>query len=151
LGNRRKGKDKGKIKNKAKKSRVRDKHPKDRPREISFNFSHLDISQGAPLTEWENRGLFTRVVERMKHFGGLKLAQAQDEGLVKYGVINTHSGFPQNSRFRRNNFIEQKVPKDAIWCKFNIGGLPRIVGHMLNDSIYIVFFDLNHDFWPSQN
>ena len=92
----------------------------------------------------------SRDIEQMKHFSSIRISQATDEGLTIYGIINTDTGFPKDSRLKRNQFLQNKVAKDAIWCKFSIGSLPRVIGHIINDNIYVVFFDIDHAFWPSK-
>jgi hypothetical protein len=119
-------------------------------KKISFSFSHLDTSQCPSLDLWEKEGLLCRVVDKMQHFSDKKISEATREGLKIYGTISTRTGFPDDSKLRRNRFIQNKVPIDAVWCKFEVGGLPRVIGHILRDVIYVVFFDKEHQFWPSK-
>ena len=53
----------------------------------------------------------SRVIEQMKHFSSIRISQATDEGLTIYGIINTDTGFPKDSRLKRNQFLQNKVAK----------------------------------------
>ncbi len=44
----------------------------------------------------------------------------------------------------------KNVPEDAHWARIHVNGPAVIVGHIVNDTFYVVFLDKTHKFWLTE-
>jgi hypothetical protein len=44
----------------------------------------------------------------------------------------------------------KNVPEDAHWARIHVNGPAVIIGHIVNDTFYVVFLDKTHKFWLTE-
>lgn len=106
---------------------------------IVFSFSDFDSTQGTSIKDFCSK-YCENLLERFQHYSKLTISTAQQHGLTIYG------NFPKNSEF---NFPSYVSP-EANWAKFDLGNVPRIIGHIVHNIFFVIFFDGDHQFFPSE-
>lgn len=115
-----------------------------RQRKLSFSLTKLIPTQGQTIEEWNSLGFLGLLITRMKYVGQFSVTEAYHDGcLTQY----TKFRFPPNS-----NFAEPKHISISTWTTMHITAKSKeiVAGFIENDIFYIVFFDKDHDFWPSK-
>jgi len=107
---------------------------------IVFSFKDLDRNQGQLFKEWEEKELLAAACEKLAGINSLTVAQALQQQILK---IYTKIDFPANSKFKH----PPHVPDDVKWASMRIQGKERIIGYFEENIFYIVFLDMNHEFW----
>lgn len=120
-----------------------------------FNFHYLDQTQAHTFS-----GLTDN--DKIKLWNALKdfSEKSLDEWKISKTLI-VYNHFPSHSKFSRPNF----VPHGVEWARFRLTGRFRLGGFIIPKSLdgtvhnktklrfdsncfYIVFIDLNHEFYP---
>ena len=114
----------------------------DRLSNFKLSFQYLDTTQkyGSSFKDWQKAGLLSKALETLQGYCCLPLCQQIDgEKFTIYGAFpaakDTMFEYPKN------------VPEDAKWARIHVTGPCVIVGHIVNDTFYVVFLDKTHKFW----
>lgn len=127
--------------------RKHDESVKDSKRISNFkiSFQYLDSSQkyASSLKDWQSCGLLSCAIETLRGFCSKPLLDSLDgDKFTIYG------GFPSE---KNTLYIKPAhVPDDANWARIHVNGPSVIVGHVVNDTFYVVFLDKTHKFWLTQ-
>lgn len=109
---------------------------------FKVSFQYLDTSQkfGSGFKDWQNCGLLSKAMEVLQGYCCSPL-RSQIDG-DKFSIYNdsppkekTMFTFPKN------------VPEDAHWARIHVTGSAVIIGHIVNDTFYVVFLDKTHKFY----
>lgn len=130
------------------KSNKRIEYSEDRGKNICFNFSYLDKTQGQTYKDWEQNELLALLMDKLEHLSKLNIMEAQGGILTIYKDIE----FPPKSKFKFPKHLPEnyKFPENVKWAKIDIQGKERVIGFLENNVFYIVFLDKNHEFYPSE-
>lgn len=114
----------------------------ERTSNFKLSFQYLDTTQkyGSGFKDWQKAGLLSKALETLQGYCcSPLLKQVDGDKFSIYGAfpasINTMFDYPQN------------VPEDANWARIHITGPCVVVGHIVNDTFYVVFLDKTHKFW----
>lgn len=120
---------------------------KDTKRTSNFkvSFQYLDTTQkyGSGFKDWQNAGLLSWAMETLRGYCCSPLMQQVDgDKFTIYGA------FPSEDKtlFR----FPKNVPEDANWARIHVNGSAVIIGHIVNDTFYVVFLDKTHKFWMTK-
>lgn len=109
---------------------------------FKISFQYLDTSQkyGSSFKDWQKCGLLSRMLE-IFHGYSKKPLLAQIDG----GKFAAYEGYPPESKTK---FVcPGFVPDDAQWARIHITGQAIVVGHIVDNTFYVVFLDKTHKFW----
>ncbi|MCJ8271847.1 MAG: hypothetical protein MJK04_20935 [Psychrosphaera sp.] len=139
----------------------------------SFNFSYFEANQapGQDFSDWnENIGAcsLTSLLEKIKSYTKEPLAYWRNERVGSKGlrVLAYYDAFPKRSDFSH----PPHVPHDAIWARFRLGNLVRLIGFVIPESLagteyvdgkgnkylyhsntfFVVFLDEAHRFFQTE-
>ncbi len=114
-----------------------------RPRNLIFGLAMVDGSQGQNYEKWEEYQLLSKALSRIQGLCSMTANEAKQQQIIKeYG-----SEIPDNSKFTR----PKHVPEEIVWASIRIQGKERIIGYLEENYIFqVVFFDKEHDFYPSK-
>ncbi len=122
-----------------KKSSVKDP---ERMGNFKLSFQYLDTTQkfGSTFRDWQNGGLLSKAMETLQGYCCSPLRSSIDgDKFTIYGdyppTDKTDFKYPPN------------VPEDAHWARIHVNGKSVIVGHVVNDTFYVVFLDKTHHFY----
>lgn len=108
-----------------------------------ISLQHLDKQQGDRISDWDEQAILARAIETLKGYSHAALRmQAVNEKFTIYG------DFPPAGRTDFSH--PAHVPEDAEWARIHVTGKQCIVGHVVQNTFYIVFLDGNHSFWKSE-
>jgi hypothetical protein len=110
---------------------------------LVLSFKDLDRNQGQRPSVWEERKLLALVIEHLQGLCHQTPADAKRLGLLHHYGPNC---IPKDSGFTH----PRHVPLDAEWCSIRVQGRPRVIGYIDDNILYIVFLDIDHEFWPSE-
>lgn len=124
-----------------------------------FNFSYFDDTQdyGEKFMDLSQDEL-AKLFDDIKNFSRNSLLYWTSPTFVIYGI------FPSHSRF----VYPKHIPSDVCWARFRLSSFKRLVGFIVpelhhqtlhshtreyydKNTFYVVFFDSNHDFYPSES
>ena len=133
--------------NKAKKplSVVKQKSSVADPKRIGnfkLSFQDLDTTQkfGSTFRDWQKCGLLSRAMETLQGYCCSPVI-----GSTKGDKFKIYGDYPP---LDKTAFIYPKnVPEDAQWARIHVNGKSVIVGHVVNDTFYVVFLDKTHHFY----
>lgn len=114
----------------------------ERTNNFKLSFQYLDTTQkyGSGFKDWQNAGLLSRALEVLQGYCcSPLLRQVDGKKFTIYGAFPP----PANTMFE----YPQNVPEDANWARIHITGISIVVGHIVNDTFYVVFLDRTHKFW----
>lgn len=110
---------------------------------VVFSFKDIDKNQippGQSFEDWAKNGLLHYLLEKLEYISQKTMAEAIQEGYIK-----VYDQFPPRSDFRHPVYIAPDVKWAVI---MNIKGQKgRVAGHIINNVFYIVFLDMNHNFY----
>ena len=117
----------------------------ERTSNFKLSFQDLDITQkyGSGFREWQKVGLLSHAMDTLKGFCCSPLIKQVDG--EKFAVYNSFP--PENTTMFE---YPQNVPEDAHWARIHVNGPAVIVGHIVNDTFYVVFLDKTHKFWLTE-
>ncbi|KAA6320773.1 hypothetical protein EZS27_029496 [termite gut metagenome] len=109
---------------------------------FKVSFQYLDTTQkfGSSFKDWQSCGLLSKMLETIAGYCRDSLfTQVDGDKFAIYG------NYPP----REKTCFEYPlhVPEDANWSRIHVNGPAVIVGHIINDTFYIVFLDKTHKFY----
>lgn len=117
----------------------------DRKGNFKISLQYFDSSQkySSSFKDWQKAGLLSKALETLRGYcSSSLLSQANTNKFTVYGAFpskeNTMFEYPAN------------VPDDACWARIHVNGSAVIIGHIVNDTFYIVFLDKTHKFWMTK-
>ena len=117
----------------------------ERTANFKLSFQDLDTTQkfGSGFLDWQNVGLLSHAMETLRGFCFSPLRQQIDGD--KFTIYNS---FPPEDRTMYD--YPKNVPEDAHWARIHVNGPAVMVGHIVNDTFYVVFLDKTHKFWLTE-
>jgi hypothetical protein len=109
-------------------------------KKLLFSLRDFDQTQGQTFSQWEKESLLGLMLERLRQYGQKTRMEAEKAGLTVYG------SFPINSEFKHPKYVTE----DAEWASMRIKGKERVAGHVIGNVFYIVFLDMEHQFWCTE-
>lgn len=109
---------------------VKDKH-------LCFSFKFFDESQGQNFQNWHDENLLVELLEKLKSYSSLSIIEAQNNRFTIYGKFPTQTTFKEPANLKEN----------VSWASMHIKGKECVIGHVVGEVFYIVFFDKNHEFY----
>ncbi|WP_439585328.1 hypothetical protein [Dyadobacter bucti] len=109
---------------------------------FKVSFQYLDSSQrcGSTFCDWQKDGLLSRALDLLQGYCCRPLiAQVDGEKFTIYG------DFPASDRTLFT--FPKNVPEDAKWARIHVNGRSILVGHVVNNTFYVVFLDKFHAFY----
>lgn len=112
---------------------------------FKLSFQDLDTTQkfGSGFLDWQNAGLLSHAMETLRGFCCSPLRQQIDGD--KFAIYDSFS--PEE---RTMYDYPKNVPEDAHWARIHVNGPAVMVGHIVNDTFYVVFLDKTHKFWLTE-
>ena len=122
----------------------RKKSKEDLKKEEAFkiSFKHLDRNQGQTIHDWQENYMLGDALETLAGFCARPLREQQSKSFTIYGA------FPPDDKTEFSH--PDQVPEDVEWARIHVNGKHCIVGHVFEDTFYVVFFDQEHRFWISE-
>ncbi|MCQ2219632.1 MAG: hypothetical protein MJZ33_14315 [Paludibacteraceae bacterium] len=108
--------------------------------QISLQYYNDDQPSKGTLLDWQNDGLLANALDVLKGFCQRPLQEQIDGN--KFAMYNE---FPPKDK--TDFSFPENVPEDAHWARIHVNGSSVIVGHVVNNTFFIVFLDKNHRFW----
>lgn len=110
---------------------------------VVFSFKDFDRNQVPPGQTYEERereGHLSYLIKKLEYISQKNIVEAINEGYIK-----VYGSFPPNSDFSHPAHIIPGVNWAVI---MNINGQKgRVAGHIINNVFYIVFLDIDHQFY----
>jgi len=124
------------------KSKEKSVEESERLRNFKVSFQYLDTTQkyGSSFKDWQKAGLLSKAMETLHGYCCLPLMNQVDG--CKFAI---YGNFPPVERTKFE--YPKNVPSDANWARIHITGKAVIVGHIVNDTFYVVFLDKTHKFY----
>lgn len=109
---------------------------------ISFRYFDTTQKYASSFRDWQACGWLSKAMETLQGYCKSSLkSQIDGDKFVVYG------DFPPKER---TMFVfPRSVPEDAEWARIHVLNKAVIVGHIVEDTFYVVFFDKTHKFWIS--
>lgn len=110
---------------------------------IVFSLRFLDKTQGESPEIWENNKILSKAINRFQGLCSMTVVDATQQQILKiYGTE-----IPKDSCFKHPKYLDE----DIEWASIRIQGKERIIGFLESGFVFhIVFFDMEHDFFPSK-
>jgi len=109
---------------------------------FKVSFQYLDTAQkyGSSFKDWQKAGLLSKAMDTLRGYCRRPLVEQLDGD-----KFTTYSGFPAKG----DTLFEypQNVPLDANWARIHVTGAAVLIGHIVNDTFYVVFLDKTHKFY----
>jgi hypothetical protein len=112
----------------------------DKPKKMIFSFKDFDPTQGQTFMQWEKESLLSKMMEKIKEYSKMTVMESKEAQFKVYG------DFPSTSKFKHPSMVIE----DADWAAMRIQGKERVAGHLIDNIFYIVFLDMEHQFYPSE-
>ena len=109
---------------------------------FKLSFQYLDTTQkyASSFKDWQKVGLLSRAMDTLHGYCCSPLMEQVDgDKFTIYG------SFPPKDKTKFE--YPKHVPEDANWARIHINGSSVIIGHIVNDTFYVVFLDKTHKFW----
>lgn len=109
---------------------------------FKISFQDFDSTQkyGSGFKDWQKEGLLSHTMEVLEGYcKSPLLTQVDGKKFTIYG------DFPPKEKTKFS--FPNHVPEDARWGRIHINGKSVIVGHIVNDTFYLVFLDKGHNFY----
>ena len=109
---------------------------------FKVSFQYLDTTQkyGSSFRDWQKCGLLSKALEVLQGYCCSPLQQQLDG--KKFAM------YPSFPSAEKTEFTYPKnVPEDAHWARIHVNGPAVMVGHIVNDTFYVVFLDKTHKFF----
>lgn len=107
--------------------------------QISLQYYNDNQPTDNTLKVWESSGLLADALEVLSGYCKRPLREQIDG--KKFSV---YQGFPKKDQTEFT--FPNNVPEDAQWARIHIKGKPVVIGHIVGNTFYIVFFDKDHRF-----
>lgn len=110
---------------------------------LVFSLRFLDKSQGEAPEIWEDNKILSKAINRFQSLCSMTVIDATQQQILKiYGTE-----IPKDSNFTHPKYLED----DIEWASIRIQAKERIIGFLESGFVFhIVFFDMEHDFYPSK-
>jgi hypothetical protein len=111
------------------------------PENLNFSFEDFCCKQkySSSFKDWQKEGLLSTALDTIS--GYCKSPIIYDNT----GKFTLYNDFPP-TMYTLFEFPEH-VTRDASWVRIHINGPAVIIGHIIRNTFYIVFFDKTHKFW----
>lgn len=109
---------------------------------FKVSFQYLDSSQryASSFKDWQKIGLLSKTLDLLKGYCCRPLREQIDgDKFSSYGDFPP----PEKTYFQK----PIHVPEDAEWARIHVNGPAVIIGHLVEDTFYLVFLDKTHKFW----
>lgn len=139
-----KGKSKKKVKAQKSQSLLRGKSLIAPPPDVEylcFNFKSLDRTQGQTPKDWEENGLLSKFLERLRDLGDKDVPEA-----LNSRYFATYTEFPKKTKFKHPVHIQA----DAKWARIRLQNKERVIGHLVRNVFFVVFLDKFHEFYITE-
>jgi hypothetical protein len=108
---------------------------------LKYSFEDYDSSQCVGFDKWEQLGQIRPMFDKFFHYSkNCKFKSMFDK------KFKTYTTFPENSEFK----FPENITQDARWASMHLGNKPCVIGHLVDNTFYIVFFDPGHKFYPTK-
>lgn len=109
---------------------------------FKLSFQYLDITQPccSTFSDWQNAGVLDNMMNTLSGYCKKPLLSQVDGD--KFTIYHD---FPPSDK--TDFVIPPHVPIDACWARIHIGGKLVVAGHIVEDTFYVVFLDMEHRFW----
>jgi hypothetical protein len=115
--------------------------PRDKDDCFKISFKHLDRNQGEDHFSWEEKKMLGLAMDTLTGYCARSLRSQLNQKFTVYGT------FPSADK---TEFIHPRhVPKDAEWARIHVNGTHCLIGHVVENIFYLVFYDAEHKFWKS--
>lgn len=114
----------------------------ERKSNFKISFQYFDSTQkfASSFRDWQKEGLLSKALETLQGYcRSSLLSQANTDKFTIYG------DFPNEDTTMFK--YPAHVPNDACWARIHVNGPAVIIGHIVNDTFYVVFLDKTHKFW----
>jgi len=110
---------------------------------LVFSLRFLDKSQGESPEIWEDNKILSKAINRFQGLCSMTVVDATQQQILKiYGTE-----IPKDSGFKHPKYLDE----DIEWASIRVQGKERIIGFLESGFVFhIVFFDMEHDFYPSK-
>ncbi|AMJ67186.1 hypothetical protein AXW84_18445 [Hymenobacter sp. PAMC 26628] len=110
---------------------------------FQISFQHLDREQGQSFGRWQETTKLSEAMETLRNYSARPLrSQLDGKKFTEYG------DFPPDAKTKFAH--PAQVPPDASWARIHVDGLHCLIGHLVENTFYLVFLDENHEFWISE-
>ena len=110
-----------------------------------FSFKDFDCTQkfGQTYREWQENGLLAYMLEEFGHFCQWTRVEAEQED-----ILEVYGNFPKSSKFKH----PKHIATDVEWAVIrNVKGQKgRVAGYVIGNVFYVVFLDMDHQFWKTK-
>lgn len=117
----------------------------ERTANFKLSFQDLDTTQkfGSAFLDWQRSGLLSFALDTLRGYCCSPLRKQIDGD--KFAIYDS---FPPDDRTMYK--YPKNVPEDAHWARIHVNGPAVIIGHIVNDTFYVVFLDKMHKFWLTE-
>lgn len=114
----------------------------DKTDNFKVSFQHLDTSQkyGSSFRDLQKCGLLSKMLECFQGYCCRPLLEQVDKN--KFTI---YGNFPTKDKTKF--YFPTNVPPDANWARIHITGPFVVIGHIVEDTFYVIFLDKTHKFW----
>lgn len=109
---------------------------------FKISLRHIDKEQGQSFHDWQNMVILANAIDTLSNYCHKPLSTQHSKSFKIYG------GFPPKDKtdFQHPNHI----PEDAEWASIHVTGKQCLIGHVVQNTFYLVFLDAHHRFWISE-
>lgn len=107
---------------------------------VSFEYFDPAPMYASSFADWQQVGLLSHALDHLKGFCCSPLLKQVDG--KKFAIYGDFPN-PDSTKFDR----PAHVPLDANWARIHINGPAVLVGHVHEDTFYLVYLDKTHKFW----
>lgn len=109
---------------------------------FTISLRHLDMLQGSKMEEWESTQMLAQALHKFRGLCSNPLRAQFSE------TFSVYEGFPPKNKTVYTH--PEQVPPDAEWARIHVDGKHCLIGHVINNTFYLVFLDPEHKFWISE-
>lgn len=109
---------------------------------FKVSFQYLDTSQkfGSSFKDWQSCGLLSLMMEKIAGYCQKPLIEQCDGD-----TFTIYGDFPPYGYTLYK--CPKNVPEDANWARMHINGSAIVIGHIVENTFYVVFLDKTHKFY----
>ena len=107
---------------------------------ISLAYFDPSPRYASGFRDWQTAGLLSKALETLHGYCKRPLHEQIDG--VKFTI---YKKFP-SAEYTMFEYPSH-VPEDAEWARIHVTGPAVLIGHIVNDTFYLVFLDKTHKFW----
>lgn len=135
---------------KRKQGQLEPKGEKNGSKLIVISYIYLDRAQGQTLEQWDKtEGRLVRWGNIVQHLNTMNVTHAlHSSAIIKY--LNPVLKSPNMHKKSKWKFPINLQEKDFVWCKIVVMNLVRVIGFLDENIFFVVFFDENHEFYPTE-